>query len=267
MRIKNSFFVILIIILVFLVVAWLYFDVSKEKTPESEFTENAQIWPETAGWILYKNEKIGIEFRHPLNYKIIERDSEKIDPNESGLVEGKFIKLFFSSFFSDANFVFIAATPNTKIFLESVWDGSLDASSLCDNPLSYSEKRDVCDFINMEDGHRAVIRNSLLAQGGEDVLCFPMLNTEILFNNQSSSDYKGLKFDMLHWGGESGDINNEFINNYNDVSKCDEEQTKEIIQLFSSLSKNIMEEENLSENDTNTIKTVKSILSTFRFLE
>jgi hypothetical protein len=227
--------------------------ISPAELPETKKPEKVE--DQTANWKTYRNEEIGVEFKYPIQYIEDTYKEEGAKGKEITAVFGPpgYFSFSFSAYTSDYE-----PPQGTRIFYG--WTGTKDAVKNCPNPLEYDSEY-ICKIIDIAK-EKGVFETILINKGN-----YCDLYTHVYFNNQSSSKYKGLNFELyfpdivsevcsyLPWnitGGRSGF----------DYTKLE----SEFYSQYYSQARNLMESKNLSEKDTEELNILYRILSTFRFL-
>jgi len=254
--------VIIIICVVAAAVAvyWLQTEESSELLPIPIILKPAN---ETANWQTYRNEEMGIEFKYP---SIYEYETMVIDTKdaEQGVFcpgcRGKKIEILFYPKDNKENlsFDFTVATQDYALFLDRhFFSGHSNLNSLCpkENELFNDS---ACRIIEINEV-KAIFKSSYwLGSSG-----FPYsVATEILFNNESDSIYKGLRFFL------DLDVYNNLRKKWEHwtVEAPREEWEKAHLEALFQIE-NIIKNQNLSDRDFNLLKIINQILSTFKFIK
>lgn len=204
---------------------------------------------ETASWNTYKNEVLGIEFKYPSNLLAEEVYTDYTNNAQKDLA-GKSIETAFIKTDSTIGFAFgwHSSDYKAKNFLGFV--GSDNISARCKKPLEYSDKGKACKIINMGSGS-AIFENELW-----ELNQWVGLGTRFYFNNQKSSQYKGLEFFT-----SLEDASNKVKSAYkiSDLSRAYREAQVQ--------SMNIMNGVNLSEKDKKALDIFNKVISTFEYIK
>ncbi|MDP2967146.1 MAG: hypothetical protein Q8N87_01915, partial [bacterium] len=218
---------------------------------------------QTTNWQTYRNEEIGIEFKYPPEYEYETMVTDTKDPEQVGYCpgcRGKKIEILFylKDNRENSSFDFTAATQDYALFLDRhFFRGNPNLNSLCpkENELFNDS---ACRIIEI-NGVNAIFQSSYwLGSSG-----FPYsVATEILFNNESDSIYKGLRFFLCL------DVFNNLVKkweNFTAVAPREEWEKAHLEALFQI--ENIIKNQNLSDRDFNFLKIINQILSTFKFIK
>ena len=253
-----NFYIIFVIVLTSLALA-LFLNVPnqvKKYIPESPkpFVQNdGQTEDETIDWLTYENEEIGIELKYPGTFKkpkIVKVKSS--DKKHLDVLSGERIRVSFgSSKYGDIYFT--AYTSDYEGFIDrGSFTGSDNITSECSNPLEYNNKGDVCKIIEIDD-EKAIWENYF-----SEIECSSSFGTKIYFNNKKFFYYSGLSF-LFYLENTSFELDKVYNN-------CmDKKGNKKAYSKAVDISKGIMEEKNLSDNDLEKIEIVNKMIRSFKF--
>jgi hypothetical protein len=161
-------------------------------TPEPTITPTPTSSVDISDWDTYRNTEIGIEFKYPSILGIPEiLQTDNTDKKPENIFRGKKTDVRFKDT-NNSWLLFVAYTSDYQSFKDFfIFRGSNDISNECLKPFTYNNKGEACKTIEIAND-KAIWKNYF----NEDE-CSPIFGSQVYFNNNSQSIYKGLSF-MFH---------------------------------------------------------------------